>query len=112
MSNVSGQRLSSVANFRAIQPCIRIGPPNACAKWLVVGQVKVATAELSISVQEFYERFFADNAPFGLPDFHMSRGDWEVSARSTLCQGGPTYFLPKPYRPLVGWCEHLDLVNR
>lgn len=39
----------------------------------------MATAKLPVSVKEFYERFFADDAPYGLPDFHMSRGDWEVS---------------------------------
>lgn len=41
-------------------------------------QAEVATAEFPVSVREFYERFFANDAPYGLPDFHMSRGDWEV----------------------------------
>lgn len=29
-------------------------------------------------MKEFYEKFVADDAPYSLPDFHMSRGDWEV----------------------------------
>ncbi|CAN0109718.1 unnamed protein product, partial [Ectocarpus sp. 12 AP-2014] len=41
---------------------------------------EVATAEFDVSVKEFYERFVADDAPYSLPDFHMSRGDWEVDA--------------------------------
>lgn len=44
----------------------------------------MATAEFDISVKEFYERFFADDAPYGLPDFHMSRGDWEASFRVSI----------------------------
>lgn len=43
-------------------------------------QAEVATAEFDVSVKEFYERFVADDAPYGLPEFHMSRGDWEVSS--------------------------------
>ncbi|CAM9305361.1 unnamed protein product, partial [Ectocarpus sp. 4 AP-2014] len=41
---------------------------------------EVATAEFDVSVKDFYERFVADDAPYSLPDFHMSRGDWEVDA--------------------------------
>lgn len=61
-------------------------PASALVRWhdvwvcaITMCQTEVATAEFPVSVREFYERFFADDAPYSLPDFHMSRGDWEVS---------------------------------
>lgn len=51
---------------------------NQYISLFVLGQAEVVTAELTVPMREFYQRFFGDDAPYGLPDFHMSRGDWEV----------------------------------
>eukprot|EP00903_Cladosiphon_okamuranus_P012668 g11848.t1 len=59
------------ADRKAMEEAIKTGGDN---------HSEVATAEFGVSVKEFYERFFADDAPYSLPDFHISRGDWEVDA--------------------------------
>ncbi|CAM9680174.1 unnamed protein product [Pylaiella littoralis] len=67
----AGAEEDPTVDIKEMQEAIAAGGEN---------HTEVATAEFDVSVKEFYERFIADNAPYGLPDFHMSRGDWEVEA--------------------------------
>ncbi len=38
----------------------------------------VVTAELPVSLEDFYRSFICDDAPYSLVMFHFARGDWEV----------------------------------
>ncbi len=38
----------------------------------------VVTAELPVSVEDFYRSFICDDAPYSIVMFHFARGDWEV----------------------------------
>ncbi len=85
----------------------------------------MATAEFDVSVREFYERFVADDAPYGLPDFHMSRGDWEVGllCSSFFLAGRVRAFVPvlndgdprgggKPFGMCArALCDHAELLD-
>ncbi|CAM9757838.1 unnamed protein product, partial [Phaeothamnion confervicola] len=43
-------------------------------------QALVVTAEFPVSVKDFWHAFMADDAPYGLHNFHLTRGDWDVDA--------------------------------
>ncbi len=38
----------------------------------------VVTAELPVSLEDFYRSFICDDAPYSIVMFHFARGDWEV----------------------------------
>jgi len=38
----------------------------------------MAQGKLSLGLREFFDEFLANNAPFGLADFHSKHGDWDV----------------------------------
>lgn len=82
------------AMFRSMQrfdfpppPFVRLlrAHPMPCVVVVVVVQTEISTANFDISVQEFYDTFFGDNAPHGLPNFHATRGDSEVILLGLKC---------------------------
>ncbi len=48
----------------------------------------VVTAELPVSIEDFYRSFICDDAPYSIVMFHLARGDWEVDPTTWRCDAG------------------------